>query len=224
LPPPPTIPPELPTPTPEPLPEPDPPQAQIQGPRNGFLGEPVEFDASSSRPGGSPIVSYSWSFGDGVNLPASPDPRASTIYNRTGNYEVTVIVVDSNGLSSNASTNISIDARLNTAVWSLSGINGQPVLPGTAITLQFLQGQLTGFASCNTYNSSYTATDNGDGTYSVSIDRISTSRLSCPADIMTQEQNYLAALQQVSTAAIQENMITLTYPDGTLTYFLISPR
>jgi heat shock protein HslJ len=220
----PEIPPEPATATPEPQPEPDPPQASISGPREGYIGEPVVFDASSSRPGGSPIVSYAWSFGNGQDQPASPDPSASTIYNQAGDYEVTVFVSDANGLSSNASTRIVIGARLDTAVWTLSGFNGQPLLPGTAITLQFLQGQLSGFAGCNTYNGGYTASDNGDGTYSVTIDRVSASRLSCPADLMAQESSYLTALQQATSAAVQENRLTLNYPNGALVFYLVSPQ
>ncbi|OGO38758.1 MAG: hypothetical protein A2W35_02100 [Chloroflexi bacterium RBG_16_57_11] len=217
--PPPTVAP--PTPTPEPQLEP--PQANIAGPRQGFIGEPVVFDASASQPGSSPIVSYNWTFGNGGVSPVSPDPSVSTIYDRAGDYEVTVFVVDANGLDSYASTRITIDARLETAVWTLPTLNGQPLVPGTAITLQFLQGRLTGFAGCNTYEGSYTATDNGDGTYSIVGQQISTSRMTCPAEIMTQENAYLAALQQVTTASIQENRLTLTYPAGTLIYYLINP-
>ncbi len=212
-----------PAPTPEPPPELNPPQANISGPRSGYLGEPVEFDASSSRPGSGAIVQYSWSFGNGQDGPASPDPRVSTIYNRTGDFEVTVFILDENGLSSNATTRISIDARLDTAVWTLSAINGQPLLPGTAITLQFLQGEIVGFAGCNTYSGSYTATDNGDGSFNVSVDRIRGGRRSCEQDMMIQETRFLEALEKVMAASIQENMLALTYPEGTLVFYLISP-
>jgi heat shock protein HslJ len=233
--PPPTLPPALPTPTPEPppppptatpepLPEPEPPQANASGPGTGFVGEPVTFDASGSRPGSSPIVSYNWTFGNGQVSPASPDPGVSIIYNNTGDYEVTVFVTDANGLTSYNSTRINISARLDTAVWTLASINGQPLLPGTAITTQFLNGQLTGFAGCNTYNGTFTATANGDGTYAVVIESLSSGRQSCPPDIMTQEANYLAALQQTNLAAIQENMATMSSPASALVFYLIGPQ
>ena len=45
---------------------------------------------------------------------------------------------------------------------------------------------------------------------------------SCPADFLSQEQAYLAALQQTTSAAIQQNMLTLTNPTGTLVFYLIS--
>jgi heat shock protein HslJ len=201
----------------------EPPQASLQGPSQGFVGEPVQFDASASQSGSSPIVSYSWSFGNGEGLPASPDPGASAIYTRTGAYEVSVTVMDANGLSSLATTQINIDARLDTDVWTLSAINQEPLLPGTAITLQFLGGELAGFAGCNTYQGSYTVTDNGDGTYSVVTGEISTSRLACPLDIMQQENDYLTALKQTAIASIQENMLVLTNPAGELIFYLINP-
>jgi heat shock protein HslJ len=217
----PTTPPEQPTATPEPPVQPAPPQANAAGPSQGFIGEPVIFDASASQPGSSSIVSYNWVFGNGEVSPLSPDPMVSTIYNSAGEYEVTVFVVDANGLNSFDTTRIRIDARLDAAVWTLASINGQPLLPGTAITAQFLQGQLAGFAGCNSYDGNYTAIDNGDGSYSVTIERITTSRKTCPADIMNQENEFLAILQQAATAVIQENMAILQSPIGELVFYLI---
>ena len=216
------IPTAAPTPTSPPPPELIPPQAQISGPGYGYLGMPVEFDASKSRPGSSTIVSYSWSFGNGSVQPPSPNTLASTTYNRTGNYEVTVTVVDANGLSDSDTTHITIDAQLDTQVWTLSAINGQPLLPGTAVTIQFLQGEMAGFGGCNTYDGKYTAMDNGNGSYSVTVERVSSGMKSCPTDIMGQEQTYLTALKQTTAAAIQQNMLSLSNPTGTLVFYLIS--
>jgi heat shock protein HslJ len=193
------------------------------GPSQGYIGEPVSFDASASQSGSSPIVSFSWSLGNGENLPALPESSVSAIYNRAGDFEVTVFVQDANGLGSQATTRINIDARLETDVWTLAAINQELLLPGTAITLQFLQGELVGFAGCNTYTGEYTAAENGDGTYSVTIGQLTISRLSCPQDIMDQEDEYLKALQQSTLATIQENMITLNSPLGNLIFYLIEP-
>lgn len=217
----PTVPPEAPTPTPEPSPEPIPPQANIVGPSQGFIGEPVIFDASASQPGSSPITSYSWSLGNGVDLPASPESSTSAIYNRAGDYEVTVFVYDANGLTSHATTRIIIDARLETDVWTLSMINTQPLIPGTAITMQFKNGELVGFAGCNTYFGEYTADLNDDGTYAIAVGQLTTSLLTCPQGIMEQEQEYMASLQQASMATIRENMISLDTPLGKLDFYLI---
>jgi heat shock protein HslJ len=220
----PTIPPEAPTKTPQPSPEPVPPQANISGPGQGYIGEPVNFDASASQPGSSPIVSYSWSLGNGADLPASPESRISATYNRLGNYEVTVFATDANGLSSHATTRITIDARLDTGVWSLSTMNTKPLVSGTAITMQFKNGELVGFAGCNTYSGQYTAGLNDDGTYTVAIGQLTTSRLACPQDIMEQEQEYLASLQGTTRATIQENRVVLESPAGNLEYYLIQEK
>ena len=215
---------EPPTATPEPLPTPNPPQANIAGPRLGYIGEPVKFDASASQPGSSPIASFSWILGNGENLPASPDSSVSVIYKSAGEFEVTVLVTDANGLISYNTTHITIDARLDTDVWTLSKIDTEPLLPETAITLQFKEGEVVGFAGCNTYDGEYTATANGDGTYTIAIGKLKTSRLTCPKDIMDQEQEYLTALQQVTLATIEENKIILDLPIGKLEFYLVEPH
>jgi heat shock protein HslJ len=133
---------------------------------------------------------------------------------------VTVFVQDANGLSSHATTRINIDARLETSIWTLAAINGRPLIPGTAITMQFLNGELAGFAGCNAYSGGYTATANDDGTYTIAIRQLRTGRLSCPQDIMDQEREYLAILEQATLATIQENRITLTSPIGSLVFYL----
>ena len=137
-------------------------------------------------------------------------------------YEITVVVADANGQTSSATTIITINARLDTRAWTLSMINGQPLLPGSAITLQFLNGQLAGFAGCNDYNGSYTAVDNGDGTFGVTVNSLNTGRRACPQDIMTQEDNFTNVLQTATSAVIQENMLTLSGPNGQLVFFLIT--
>lgn len=229
LPPPPTnqppVPPtatEPPSPTEAPQPEIIPPQARLNASTSGYIGEPVAIDASNSREGSSPIVSYTWTFGNGTGQPASPDPKTTAVYNSTGLYEITVVVADANGQTNSASAIITINARLEAQAWTLSTINGQPLLPGTAITLQFLSGQLAGFAGCNDYSGRYTSIDNGDGTFGVTVDRLNTGRRACPPEIMSQEDLFAKAIQTITSAVIQENMLTLTGPDVQLVFYLIT--
>jgi heat shock protein HslJ len=125
-----------------------------------------------------------------------------------------VTVTDEGGLSSSASTQVEVTARLDTTVWRLD-----PTLEGTVITLQFLGGELAGFAGCNTYAGSYTATVNDDGTYSVTVTGITNTQVACPQAVMDQEADYLAALGQVTSAQVQGNTLVLSYPGGTLTFF-----
>lgn len=195
-------------------PEQVPPTAAISGPSEGFVAEPVTFSAEGSTSGSSPITSFSWDFGDGTTGPSSPNTTITTLYETPGIFTVTVTATDANGLSDSASMEIVIDTRLEGPVWSL-----YPVLPNTAITLQFLQGELTGFSGCNTYTGTYTAVQNEDGTYQVEVMDLVTSRLSCAEDIMEQEGQYIAALGTVNIASIDGNLLKLTNPDMELTYY-----
>jgi heat shock protein HslJ len=215
----PTQPPQ-PTPTEEPTQPPQvPPQAVIQGSGQGYVGEPITFDASASISGSSPIVSYSWNFGDGTSIGPSPNPSQATIYNQAGSFQVSVVVTDESGQSSSATMGVTISTRLNTpVVWVLDSYANLGILPGTAITLQFQAGQIAGFSGCNTYTGAYTATDNGDGTYSVTITGLVGTGMMCPAEIMDQEQTYLGILSQITIAQSQGNVLTLSSPQSSLIY------
>jgi heat shock protein HslJ len=197
-------------------PQPDqPPQAAVEGPAQAFVAETVSFSAAASQPGTNPIASYAWNFGNGVTSQPSADPNASAIYDQPGVYQVTVVVMDTKGLSSSATLEISIDSRPQTGEWILSN-----TLPGTSITLTFRQGQFSGFTGCNSYSGSYTASDNGDGTYSVSASGLVATGAICSEEVMAQESAYLEALQTVSLASIQGNAMQLSYANGTLVYYL----
>ena len=195
-------------------PEEIPPTAAISGPERGFVGEPVNFSAEGSTSGSSPIQSFAWEFGDGTLAPASPNTTVTKLYEQPGTFQVTVVATDAKGLSSSAAMQIVIDTRLEGPVWSL-----YPVIPRSAITLQFLTGQLAGFSGCNTYSGSYTATQNEDGTYQVEVMDLLTTKLSCADELMEQEANYIAALGAVTAAQIEGNIMTLSGADSLLTYY-----
>jgi heat shock protein HslJ len=78
-----------------------------------------------------------------------------------------------------------------------------------------MAGQIEGFAGCNTYNGSYTATPNPDGTYGVTMTGLFTTGMACPPEIMLQEQYYLVMLQGVYLAQFDGNMMYLYFPAGT---------
>ena len=196
-----------------------PPQAVIQGSGSGYVGEPVSFDASSSTSGSSPIVSYSWNFGDGATSGPSSSPQVTTIYNQTGTYQVTVIVTDESGQSSSATMGVTISAKVQTPLnWTLNQMGGQALLAGTEITLTTQAGKLSGFAGCNSYTGSYTASQNPDGSYAVTVTGVTSTGAACPEDIMQQEQTYLSMLGSVIAAQIQGSTLNLNSPQGMLTY------
>ncbi|MGW8225608.1 MAG: META domain-containing protein [Anaerolineales bacterium] len=195
-------------------PEQTPPTAAISGPQDGFVAEPITFSAEGSISGSSPISTFAWNFGDGTSSPASPNTTVTKLYEQPGTYLVTVVATDANKLSDSAALQVVIDTRLEGPVWSL-----YPVLPRSAITLQFLQGELTGFSGCNTYSATYTAAENEDGSYQVEVSNLVNSRLSCAQDLMDQEVEYLAAFGAVATARIEGNILTLVSPEMELTYY-----
>jgi heat shock protein HslJ len=195
-------------------PEDVPPTAEISGPAEGFVGEPVTFSAEGSASGSSPIQSFAWDFGDGTTAPASPNTTVTTLYEQPGTFQVTVIATDAKGLSDSAAMQIVIDTRLEGPVWSL-----YPVIPRSAITLQFLTGQLTGFSGCNTYSGTYTAAQNEDGTYQVEISELMTTQLLCSEELMQQEGEYLAGLGAATTGQIDGNLLILSSPESVLNFY-----
>jgi heat shock protein HslJ len=103
------------------------------------------------------------------------------------------------------------------ATWDLQSY-GEPghrwvVLSGTRITAQFISntGRVAGTAGCNTYFGNYTV-DNC--TLYIGED-IATTKMSCVAPTMQQEQNYLALLKQAERFVVGgKNMDQLTIVCG----------
>ena len=91
---------------PEPTPAPQPPQAVINAPSQAQVGDTVAFDAGFSQ-GSSPIVSYQWDLGDGATATGM---GVTYSYGTPGVYQVTLTVVDQNGLSGTDSVAITIEA------------------------------------------------------------------------------------------------------------------
>lgn len=64
---------------------------------NGYVGQPLGFDASFSTDPKNNIVSYSWDFGDGS--PKGSGQLISRDYTATGTYTITLTVIDGEGLT-----------------------------------------------------------------------------------------------------------------------------
>lgn len=70
------------------------------------IGQSVTFtDATVISPGGQPIGTWAWDFGDGFSASATM-PSVTHIYTTPGNYPISVIVTDPNGCSGNTVKNI----------------------------------------------------------------------------------------------------------------------
>jgi len=79
---------------------PEPPHAEFSySPSEPTAGRTVTFDASASTPNGGTIVSYVWNFGDGTPEVTEADPVTTHVFTSNGTFNVTLTVVDSEGLS-----------------------------------------------------------------------------------------------------------------------------
>jgi len=77
------------------------------------------------------------------------------------------------------------------------GADQQAALPENGITLQFDNGQISGFAGCNDYTSAVSSGDYGRN--SIKVDSIiTTTQKSCSDPVASQEKSYLEALANAS--------------------------
>jgi heat shock protein HslJ len=111
--------------------------------------------------------------------------------------------------------------RLDGTSWVLAGWGGgsAPRLPvsGTRITAEFADGNITGSAGCNRYQGSYRISDS-----SLRIEAPATTRKACPGNIMQQESQYLAALQNTQRYQINANgQLRLFYGTGVFRRFMV---
>ncbi len=72
----------------------------------GFVNNPLAFDATFSSDPENAIVSYTWDFGDGSPLGAGQ--LISRTYTATGSYNVTLTIVDAEGLIDSTSRTIEV--------------------------------------------------------------------------------------------------------------------
>ncbi len=87
-----------------------PPTADANGPYSGFVGDTIVFDGSASRDSDGAIVRYDWDFGDGTTA-ADAGPAPTHVYAATGQYTVTLTVIDDAGDTGRASASVAITER-----------------------------------------------------------------------------------------------------------------
>jgi heat shock protein HslJ len=98
--------------------------------------------------------------------------------------------------------------------WSLTSLNGQPLVPGTYINADFDDGgNVGGTNGCNRYNGPYQAGGN-----SISIGPLMSTMMACPDIVMKQEQVYMTALQSANTFEIKGDVLELSGEGFTLEF------
>jgi len=71
-------------------------------PETPICGESVTFNATLSTPNRGYIVSYVWDFDDATPIVIESDPMTDKVYTHPGTYNVTLTVIDSEGLNDTA--------------------------------------------------------------------------------------------------------------------------
>jgi PKD repeat protein len=79
---------------------PVPPTADFTySPLSPLVNETITFDASTSTPNGGSIANYTWNFDDGTPQVAETDPITTHTYLSNGTFNVTLTVIDTEGLN-----------------------------------------------------------------------------------------------------------------------------
>jgi heat shock protein HslJ len=82
--------------------------------------------------------------------------------------------------------------------YAIDEINGQPVLSGTTLSLEFLaDGTLKGSSGCNSFTGSYVSTPQTGSTGSLTMSPATSTQAVCDPDVMQQEQEFMLAVTQV---------------------------
>ena len=76
-------------------------------PSPATVGETITFNASASTPNGGTISNYTWDFGDG-NITIAYSPIITHTYSSEGTYNVTLTIIDSEGLVDHTSLLIKV--------------------------------------------------------------------------------------------------------------------
>ena len=98
--------------------------------------------------------------------------------------------------------------------WVLTWLNGDALIEGTEITLNFEETSLDGSAGCNTYGGSYTASEG-----SLSLSGVYATEMGCPEPqgILDQEQAYLNALNAAASFQVDGERLEVYDESGALT-------
>ena len=99
--------------------------------------------------------------------------------------------------------------------WVLTSLRGQPLLPGTRITLEFGKQSFSGFTGCNTYgggpdDGKYAATDDG----ALQLLEFAVTAVGCPGAILAQERAYLEALTSTAAYRLSDRRLELQNTAG----------
>jgi heat shock protein HslJ/uncharacterized membrane protein len=104
--------------------------------------------------------------------------------------------------------------RLEGVSWEVTGYNNgrQAVVSpkiGTRLTVTFRDGEVSGSSGCNRFHGAFTAEGSA-----LKIRPLATTRMACEDEVMTQERQFLQALESATTWKIVRGMLDVHRADG----------
>jgi PKD repeat protein len=112
---------------------PQPPQAVLEGPTTGKIGQSLAFDGSESFDIDGQISHYSWNFGDGM---MADGPQVTHTYLAEGDYRVTLTVIDDDNLTTSTSQLVQIAPPIQVNLSPTAIISG-PAIAQISQTITF---------------------------------------------------------------------------------------
>jgi heat shock protein HslJ len=105
--------------------------------------------------------------------------------------------------------------------WTLTAINGNPVIEGSEPYLIFDEDSVGGNSSCNTTGGGYQVDGN-----KITFDALFSTMMYCmePEGVMDQEAEFLNALSNAATFSISGNQLTIRLQDGGSLDFVSRPQ
>jgi len=94
--------------------------------------------------------------------------------------------------------------------WTMTEINGQPMLDNAPVTMEFGDSEVGGKAACNSYFATYTVNGN-----QLTFDAIGQTEMYCMDEgVMDMETLFLRSLSKTDSFMIDGDQMTITLKDG----------
>ena len=106
----------------------------------------------------------------------------------------------------------SSEIDLDGTVWELISMGGDPLVPGSRITLAFEGGEVDGSAGCNHYFGTYILS--GGGGFQVSEWAITEMACLSPEGVMSQETTYMSHLSMACRVVLEGDLLKLQDGSG----------
>ena len=105
--------------------------------------------------------------------------------------------------------------------WTLTAINGAPIIEGTEPFLLFDEDSVGGNSSCNSTGGDYQVSGN-----KITFDALFSTMMYCmePEGVMDQESDFLSALSRAATFNISGNQLVIQLQDGGQLDFVSRPQ